>query len=671
MKRILLLVILVIAAGAAVVAFRPREAVTVTYDPISVQHGTLTDELHELGELVPRDPILVKAPFSGRLRFMVDDGAWVDKGATLFAIGEEDELKKLADDRGSLLTARQQMRLNVLRRRQAEQDENRKLAAAKRNLELEELRLTVVETRPRGGMALVELHEKLLPLEAVTEKERAACTTAQETYQTAQDAYLDALDRMQEHRDAILRATQRSEELEAIASSDPALLANAATRARRDQGVKDLAEARVALDALRKRTPALSAALGAARAARDATVGPRDAAQARLAVRDREERALYVAIEIEKRGAPLAQLQLDEQGAKLGLADAEQRVAEGQRSFTAGAIGQAAFDDLQAALATARDNLTIIREKITLADRPTPPEILEEARMRLERARLRANQAQEVHDRNLELMDREIAVARAKVARLENVVETRAARFPSLIESNIEFAKRERENLDPDDRERLAQLDADIARLAKLLVEARKQPPNLVVAPGAGIVRVMRDAGTRRSRQAGDRVWEDDPLIELYPPANMEVRLRLNEVVVARVAAGMPVRVTIPSLGNLGITGTVVQVSAVGRDKYADLHDEVAPAGVVQYDARVRLGQEREDFRQGMSALVDITCATVESAWLPLGAVRRDQDRWVVLAGEPPVLVPVHGRPFGADRFKIDGGLKPGDRVWIERWVNP
>lgn len=671
MKRAVPIVIMVVAVIAALVVFRPREAVTVTYEAVSVQHGTIVDELHELGELVPRDPVLVKAPFSGRLRFVVEDGSWVDKDAMLFSIGDEDELKRLADDRGNLLTARQQMRLSLLRRQQAAHDEGRKLDAAKRNREVEELRMRVVETRPKGGMALVELHEKLLPLEAETEQVRAAYTKAQESYQASQDAYLDALDRMQEHRDAILRATQRCEELEAIASPDPGLITNAATRARRDQGVQELAEAKVTLDALRKRTGELTRALATARAARDATVTPRDAAQARLAERDRIERELYVAVEIEKRGAALAQLQLDEQGAKLGLADAEQRVAEGKRSFEAGAIGQAAYDDLQAALATARDNLTIISEKIALADRPTSPEILEEARMRLERARLRASQAQEVHDRNLELMDREIAVAKARVARLEYFVEMRAARFPSLIESNIEFAKRERENLDPDDHDRRAQLDADIARQEKQLVEAKKRPPNQVLSPGAGIVRVSRDHWSRRARQAGDRVWEDDALVELYPPANMEVRLRLNEVVVARVATGMRVTVIIPSLANLGIAGTVVQVSAVGRDKFADLKDEVGPAGVVQYDARIRLDQERDDFRQGMSALVDITCGSVESAWLPLGAVRRDGDRWVALAGDTPTPVPVHGRPYGADRFKVDGGLKPGDRVWIARQGNP
>lgn len=671
MKRAALSVFIVIAVLAAVIAFRPREAATVLYEPVSVQHGRIADQLHELGELVPRDPIIIKAPFAGRLRFMVDEGAWVEAGATLFSIGEDDELKKLADDRGNLLTARQQMRLNLLRRKQAEQDENRKLAAAKRNLELEELRLTVVGTQPKGGMELVRLHEQLLPLEAITEREREVLTKAQDAHQIAQDAYLDALDRMQEHRDAILRLTQRCEELAAIASPDPALLNNAAHRARRDQGVKDLAEARTQLDALRAGTAALAQTLATARQQRDAVATPLAEAQARVAQRDRAERDLYVAIEIEKRGAPLAQLQLDEEGAKLGLADAEQRVAEGQRSFAAGAIGQAAFDDLQAVLATAQDNLTIIREKIALANRPTSPEILEEARMRLERARLRANQAQEVHDRNLELLDREIAVTKAKVVRLENLVETRSARFPSLIESNIEFAKRERENLDPEDVERRTQLDTDLARLEQQLSEAQKHPPALVIAPVAGIVKVMRESTSRRARQAGDRVWEDDPLIELYPPANMQVRLRLNEVVVARVVTGMRVNVTIPSLANLGIAGTVVQVSAVGRDKYADLNNEVPPAGVVQYDARVRLDQEREDFRQGMSALVDLTCGTVESAWLPLGAVRRDGDRWVVLVGSPPAPVPVHGRPYGVDRFKIDGGLKPGDRVWVERRGNP
>lgn len=670
MKRTISVGILIFIVVLVCVGLRPRATTNLSYEAVSVQFGTLQDEVHELGELVPRDPIIVKAPFSGRLRFVVDDGAWVDQGATLFSIGEEDELKKLADDRGNLLTSRQQLRLNLLRRRQAEQDEKRKLVSAQRNLEIEELRLKVVETRPKGGITLVELHEQMLPLEAETEKERARYTQAQEKYQLAQDVYLDALDRLQEHRDAILRCTQRCEELGAIAAPDPTLLANAAIRARRDQGVKDLAETKTKLEELRQQTPELTKILTATRNARDATTEPRDTAQACLAERDRQERALYVAIEIEKRGAALAQLQLDQDGAKLGLADAEQRVEEGKRSFAAGAIGQAVFDDLQAALATARDNLSIISEKITLADRPTSPEILAEARMRLERARLRASQAQEVHDRNLGLMDLEIAVAKAKVARLENTVETRAARFPSLLESNIEFAKRERENLDPDDQERLTQIRAELVRLEALLLEAKKQPPNLVLAPGAGIVRVMRDGRNRRNRQAGDSVWEDDPLIELYPPANMQVRLRLNEMVVARIATGMRVKVTIPSLGNLGITGSVVQVSAVGRDKYADLHEDVPPAGVVQYDARIRLDQEREDFRQGMSALVDLTCATAESAWLPLAAVRRDQDRWVVLMGEPPRPIPVHGSPFGVDRFKIEGGIKPGDRVWIERRGN-
>ena len=99
--------------------------------------------------------------------------------------------------------------------------------------------------------------------------------------------------------------------------------------------------------------------------------------------------------------------------------------------------------------------------------------------------------------------------------------------------------------------------------------------------------------GSRRPRQAGDRAWEDDQLIELYPPANMEVRLRLNEVVVARVTTGMRVHAVIPSLGDLGVDGTIVEVSGVGRDKYVDLDGEVPPAGVVQYVARVRLDQER------------------------------------------------------------------------------
>ena len=45
----------------------------------------------------PRDPVLSRSPFSARLQWVVEDGTWVEAGANLFILSDEDEVKRIAE----------------------------------------------------------------------------------------------------------------------------------------------------------------------------------------------------------------------------------------------------------------------------------------------------------------------------------------------------------------------------------------------------------------------------------------------------------------------------------------------------------------------------------------------------------------------------------------------
>jgi multidrug resistance efflux pump len=659
------------AAAAAVVAlvvFHRREPPTERFEPFTVQRGALRSLLRESGELAPHDPVLIKAPFQGRISMIVEDGVWVEKGETLVVLGEDDEVKRLSDDRGSLVGARQELRLARLRRAHAEETEGVKLTAAQRALALEQVRWRILSSTPAGGMELARLSDELAPIEADTERVRDAWETAQQAYQKALDRYLAALDAEQDHRDEVLRAQSRVDELAAVAEADPEGM-QAPERAERDKAGADLAPARADLEKLRQDTAGLSRKLTDARAARDAAQLPRDQAARALGAAEERERDLRVRIEIEKRGVQAAELELDRRAAELALAEAVRKRDQGLGAFKSGALSQSALDDLETQVATLTNQLEIARQKLAIASRPPPPETLEEGKAKLARAKEVADRAQAAHDRALAIQDQEIAVLEAKVARLEHSIEARSARFPALLEDDIRFDEKELAALDPEeDKQRRAEIGQELEKLRAQLVEAKASPPNVLTAPVSGICRVRKD--NDRPRQAGDKLYEEDVVIDLFPPENMEVVARVNEATVARIAAGMPAEVEIGSLPGPPRRGSVTQVAGVGKDKNPGGN---AASGVTQFEVRVRLDATSQDFRQGMSALVTVELARkADATWLPLGAVTKAADGWSVLAGSArsPSPKAVQGEPFGQDAFVISGGLQAGDVVYARRVID-
>ena len=686
--------LLAVAAVAAVLVARRPEPPAETWETVTVVRQDAVALLHESGTLAPHDPLVVPVPFDGKLQWVVEDSTWVQAGEPLFIISDDDELKKVADERQQLVEAKQDRELAVLKLEQAQETEARKVRKATEDLELEHARHRILTEPAKGGMELVRLDQRLQPLTDATSAVRTRFEEVRDRWQKAQDAYLAQLDDWEQHQDALIRLENRMDELAIIereAVNRPAAAArrqrraaNQATRPAAEAGqlapapvatepVKDpqaeRQEIAVERDRLKALTPGIQARLAATKGARDIAAGPRTVAAKELHQAEATERELRILIEIEKRRLPATQLEFDLRLAEVSAAEAERRLREGDITLKAQVISQAAYDDLVAAATQARTTLTTTRERLAIAARPPAPEVVVEAEARLAKAQQAADTAEAVRRRNLEIQRQEQAVLEAKIARLEASLAVRARRFPSTIEQEI--AARERElTLAPEEAVRLT---TEITAFKSDLAKAKAAPPNVLRAPIAGLVKVRREGD--RQKLAGDDVYQADPMCEIFAPENMEVAVRVNEVNIPFIRQGMRVQAEIPALGRLPRTGTIKQVAGVGRDKQEFAGRGKNVAGVTQYEVRVVLdpGQDNRDgdLRQGMSALVAIELERLPQALvLPRAAVIAFGQGWAVqrVAGAPPV--PVSGRPVGDDTFLIVGGLAAGDQVVIRRMVN-
>ncbi len=704
MRKRLLIAPLCLVAGVAGLLLTQRSTTTTDHwVTMTVARGDAVAWLRETGTLSPRDPLVVPAPFDGKLQWVVEDSTWVAKGEPLFIISDTDELKKVADERQQLEESRQDRELAELKLAQAGDTEARNVRKAQDDLVLEQTRHRILTEPAVGGLTLVTLDRDLRPLAERTAAIRAQCDEVRGSWQRAQDAYLDQLSIWQQHQDALLRLENRLDELAAREREERDRPADAARRKSREAAKPDakqidkkpvdkklvdqkpvdtkpavvdpvdplkerdaiLAERAV----LAARTPALQASLDSTRSARNATLAPRDAAEAELRTAEGAERDLRIRIEIEKRHLPATQLQLDLRLAEITAVEADRRLAEGTAAFTSQVISQAALDDLTATADQARTALTTTKERLALAARPAGPELLAEAAARLAKATQAAAQAGEVRERNLEIQRQSLAVLDAKIARLTASLALRARRFPSTIEQEISARERSR-TLHPEDA---ATLDRELAGLNADLLKARATPPNVLIATVAGLVKVRREGD--RQKLAGDQIYQADPMCEVYPPQNMEVVVRVNEVNVPKLRQGMKVRAEIPALGRLPRSGVITQVAGVGRDKN-ELLGRKGQAGVTQYEARIVLDPGSDgrdgDFRQGMTTLVEIELARLPQVLhLPRAAVDRTSDGgWAVHRSARATLTPVTGQVVGDDLFVIDGGLPEGAEVYVKRITN-
>ncbi len=662
------IIAIIILVGLAVLALRPRSDPGRTWtETVQVDRGDVPLVVRELGVLAPRDPVIATAPFNARLQWVVEDGIWVEPGAELFILSDEDEVKRVADLRTQLVQGRAELRLAKLKRTHGEALERPKVSIAERALALAELRRRLVEAKPVGGMELVRIAEALRPLSAISTEARREAERTQDVYQAALDAYLGALDEWQGNRDRILRLQAKIDELDAggdAGAADPAK-----AKAEREAG---LAEAKSGMEAEKLRTPPLAASLNEARATRDSTQQPRDVAAAALAVAEQAEADLRFRAEVEKQGLPLVRLQIDERQAVIDVEETRRTLAQTRVAVEAGSVARSELERLSDQLARQENALEIARTRIAIASRPPDAKTLAEADAQLLQARTVATDARAAYDRAIAMLDQDIALRSAQVDRTEAQISQRSAGFPAVLEAGVRFAERELALLGPDEAEDRIVVEAQLVKLRAQHAEAAGSPPNVVKAPIAGLVRVQRQGD--RQRQAGDQCWDLDPMVEIFPPENMDVLLRINEVDIDRIRVGQHARVVIPALQDHAMRGEVVQVAGVGRDKFSrpEYAGKAGFADVVDFEARVRLAETTGvALRQGMAARVEIDLGSkVGALRLPQAAVELRADGTCVARRPDGTTTVIQGAPAGPAWFVLTQGLAEGDAVVISRTRN-
>jgi len=674
MRRIVLLIVVCLVVAVLWMRRTDRNEGAYHYEKVTVQRGNLVHVIRESGDLFPREPVLVKNRFPGKLKWVVEDASWVENGDTVFIIDAGEKAREVAELRSKLIAKRQEMRLAELTSEHTRKTEELKLDAAERALELEKIRYRILTSAPVGGRELIRLHEELLPLEQEARELRLAYEDANDTFLAAEDAFLVAQDNYESARNNMLRAQSEIDELETDVARDPDEL-QPEEKDELARQIERMDKARTTLADARERLPGLREKMEEQRESTATLEAPLRELEQKLAAADDQSRELYVRLEIEKRGLPLTQLQLDERAAEMTLEGAREEHADGRKAFEQGAISEAALNVLKVAEETAENELAIVRQKIKIESRPPAPEVLEEARMKLRKAEATAQGAREAYEKAMDIADANIAVQRAAVRSMEFEIDQAGNYFSEIIEDSIAMAKRELEFLDVDDDARREKLREDLARMEARVEELKANPPNVYKAPVTGIatLKIMDGAPTK----IGDMWYEDDAVVKIYPPGNMEVAARVNEVNQKLVEAGMPTDVIVPSLGDRRFQGEVYQVAAIGKDKYErrhfDFRERPPYAGVTQFEVRIRLLDGDADMRAGMSVVAELAVGRTNGvAWLPAGAVHERAGKLHVLTGRPGSLDEhaVEGESFGDDYFVITSGLEPGAEAWIEKHKN-
>jgi multidrug resistance efflux pump len=644
----------------------------------SVGKGTLSDVLREVGELAPQDPLLLQAPFTGEIKWLVEDGSWVKQGEHVLVFDEEALEQQVSTLRANVVDREQQLRIAGLQADHARIAEQQRVENSRNDLKLAEIRHRILLSKPVGGDRLVELDQEIRPVEARLEKLQAGLEPLEKRFRTSREVYQAALQKWQAGRSRVLEIQMSADLLKARAGAGPAADPKGGNkRIAKVQPVADQApkpdgekEPPLGLEEAQAEAAALKEALDLARSDRDRDHAPYAELVAAIDAVDAEAQERYILIEIEKRGLPATRLVIDCEIARLRLADSQRLAESGKRALEVGAMSKSRYDLLVANAEASAGRLEILEYRLEIASRPATEDRVATSEASLASARRAVDNAQEIFDREMDILSSAMAVTEAKLAEALGEMERNGKGFPAAIEANITMLRAEQDVLAEDDTARRAEILAELARLEAELGRAVEHPPHIVLAPSDGLVRLRTrgERGDDRLTDIGDRWEKGHTVAMLYPPGNMRVQVGINEVNYQRVREGMACAVRIPALDMEISDATVVHMSRIGRDRVETQGHWVNSqhSGIIEFSLSVDLRREVAEFRQGMTVLLEIETDVRENAlFLPAAAVQEDTAGYsVLLDPKSGRQASVQGAYFGDDRFILSGGLKQGDRVY-------
>jgi len=170
-----------------------------------------------------------------------------------------------------------------------------------------------------------------------------------------------------------------------------------------------------------------------------------------------------------------------------------------------------------------------------------------------------------------------------------------------------------------------------------------------LTAPAKGTVAMVQ-------AEVGQVVAAGTPVIKLAYAGENEIQVDVPERYVSQLSPGRKASVTLLSLPDVNLSGSVREVASVA--------DSITRT----YRVRVSLPQLPAEARLGMTASVAFQAGDAPGLIrLPIGALFQQGEKravWVLPEGRKHlVLTPISVAAMGTDSFTVADGVKPGDRV--------
>lgn len=205
-------------------------------------------------------------------------------------------------------------------------------------------------------------------------------------------------------------------------------------------------------------------------------------------------------------------------------------------------------------------------------------------------------------------------------------------------------------------------LDNRKAKLADLEQQRKK---TTILAPTDGLVVYgERDRWGRGTEvQVGAQVYRHTTILNLPDLSRMEVKLRVHEMDIDHVRAGMPVTVTVEAAGSVSYPGRVTRTAELATEAGWRSDPEVK-----QFDVEVTLDGEDLGLKPGTTAKVEIVLQhRTDVLFVPIRAVRAvGEELFCYVRGPEGLERRVVTVGVSNDKFvEILSGLSEGEKVLV------
>ena len=208
---------------------------------------------------------------------------------------------------------------------------------------------------------------------------------------------------------------------------------------------------------------------------------------------------------------------------------------------------------------------------------------------------------------------------------------------------------------------------ASLQQVQDSLIEIESRVRDAVIrAPCSGVV-IGRHFREGEIVTAVSYYGAGEPIVTIGDLSTMLVKVDLNEVDVAKVHLGLPVKITADALPRADYTGTVTRISPASLPPAAAYGQSASPT--VRFPIEVTVSGSPAELKTGMTANVEIVCDEEKDVlWVPNDALFEKDDKWQVsvVTGkdkteERVTKTPILGRLFRS-RDRSKGKLSTKDR---------